>query len=138
MQPRGGNEGNWKSYDVEKNAYEALILFQAKTSGADGIIEFSANPLVGADGANANTTYFDGDMTHPTNAGQVLLGAAASNSLNYYFGSKLANPTNVTSNTYQMLSGDGAVTAAPSANAAYTMPACVGPSGESYTISNPH
>jgi hypothetical protein len=137
MISRGGSDGNGISYDVEKNAYDALILSQAKTSGADGIIDFAANPLVGADGANANTTYFDGDTTHPTNAGQVLLGAAASNSLNYYFGSKLANPTNVTSNTYQMLSGDGAVTTAPSANAAYTMPDCVGPSGESYTISNP-
>jgi hypothetical protein len=57
--------------------------------------------------------------------------------LNYYFGSKIANPTVVTASTYQVLSGDGAVTAAPTASAAYTLPDCVGPSGETYTISNP-
>jgi hypothetical protein len=62
---------------------------------------------------------------------------AVSNSLNYYFGSKVSSPTVVTATTYQMLSGDGAVTAAPTANAAYTMPDCTGPSGESYVISNP-
>src|SRR5260370_9671187 len=65
------------------------------------------------------------------------MGVIASNSLNYYFGSNLANPTVVTATTYQMLSGDGAVTAAPTAAQALTMPDCTGPSGESYIISNP-
>ncbi len=53
--------------------------------GADGVVDFAANPLVGADGANANTTYFNSDVTNPTAAGQLLLAAAASNALNYYF-----------------------------------------------------
>jgi len=136
MISRGDNANNGQTWDANKNAYDALILTGAKTVGADGIIDFAANPLLGADGANSDA-YFNADHIHPLQTGQALLASAASNSLNYYFGSKLANPTVVTSNAYQMLSGDGAVTAAPTANANYTMPDCVGPSGESYTISNP-
>jgi trimeric autotransporter adhesin len=134
--------------DPKKDAYDALILTQAKTAGADGIVDFAANPILGADGANSGTpgtieacpgatTFFQADCTHPTTAGQALLATAASNSLNYYNGSKLSNPNVVTATTYQMLSSDGAITAAPTANAAYTMPDCTGPSGESYVISNP-
>jgi len=136
MLSRGGNDLLGVSNDVEKNAFDALLLANAKAAGADGIIDAPANPFLGADGANANLTYFNSDLIHPKNAGQALIASAVSNSLNYYFGFKLANPNVVTANTYQMLSGDGAVTAAPTANAAYTMPDCVGPSGESYTISN--
>jgi hypothetical protein len=124
-------------FDGDKDAYNALILTQAKTAGADGVVDFAANPLLGADGASTNTTWFNSDETHPTTAGQALLATALSNSLNYYYGSKLSSPTVVTATTYQMLSSDGAITAAPTANSAYTMPDCTGPSGESYVISNP-
>lgn len=125
------------TYETKKDLLDPIILQQARTIGADGIIDFAANPLLGADGAATNTTYFQGDQTHPTQAGQQLLANIASNTLNYYFGSSLTNPHVVTANTYQMLSSDGAVTAAPTANAAYTMPDCTGPSGMTYTISNP-
>jgi len=123
--------------DAQKNSYDALILSSAKASGADGVIDFAANPNVGQDGANTSATYFLSDHVHLTAAGEAALAVAASNSLNYYYGYSIANPNVVTANTYQMLSGDRAVTAAPTANAAYTMPDCTGPSGESYTISNP-
>jgi hypothetical protein len=136
--------------DAAKDTYDALILSGWKKIGADFLVDFAANPLVGADGAAANTpgtigtacpgsatTDFQADCVHPTAAGQLLLASAASNSLNYYYGSTLSNPNVVTSNTYQMLSGDGVITAAPTANAAYTMPDCVGPSGAEYVISNP-
>jgi lysophospholipase L1-like esterase len=137
MLSRGGDDGAGNTFDSAKDAYDAILLSQAKTFGADGIIDFAANPLVGADGANTNATYFQGDNTHPTQTGQNLLAVAASNSLNYYFGYKVGNPNVITASTYQILSGDGAITAAPTANAAYTMPDCTGPSGESYVISNP-
>lgn len=136
MLSRTGNSVGGTSNDVQKNAFDALIIQNAKTVGADGIIDFAADPLMGADGANAGAN-FQVDHVHPNDLGQAQLAKAASNSLNYYFGFKLSNPNVITSNTYQMLSGDGAVTAAPTANAAYTMPDCTGPSGETYTISNP-
>jgi hypothetical protein len=56
--------------------------------------------------------------------------------MNYYFGAKLGSPNVVTATTYQMLSGDGVITA-PTANAAYTLPDCTGPSGADYIISDP-
>jgi hypothetical protein len=114
----------------------ALVLEYAKSMGAK-LIDFAANPLMGADGAYSNATYFNTDLVHPTNAGQVQLAIAASNSLNYYYGFNTANPHVVTAATYTLASGDGAVTAAPTANAAYTMPDCTGPSGESYSVGNP-
>jgi hypothetical protein len=100
-------------------------------------VDFAANPLLGADGASTSSTYFQADGTHPTEVGQGLLAAAFSNVLNYTYGFNRSNPNVVTSNTYQMLSGDGAITAAPTANAAYTAPDCTGPSGAEYVISNP-
>lgn len=123
--------------DANKDAFDTLILEQAKLAGADGVVDFAANPLLGADGASANTTYFQSDAIHPTVAGHTLLAQAASNTLNYYFGYSLTNPNVVTASTYTLASGDGAVTAAPTANAAWTMPDCTGPSGATYTISNP-
>lgn len=121
--------------DTKKDAYDSLILSGWKTSGADGVVDFAANPLMGADGAYTNTTYFQSDGTHPTAAGQLLLAAAASNTLNYYFGYNSANPHIVTA-TYTMLAGDGYVTANPTANAVLTLPDCTGPSGATYTVSN--
>lgn len=123
--------------DTNKDAYDNLILTSWKQIGADFVVDFAANPLMGADGANANRTYFFTDGIHPTIAGQLLLASAASNSWNYFFGSNLGNPNVVTATTYQMLSSDGVVTASPTANAAYTLPDCTGPSGASYVISNP-
>jgi lysophospholipase L1-like esterase len=137
MISRGGasSDGTGNTVDSYKNSYDALILQRARAAGADGIVDFGANPLLGADGANANTTYFQA-QTHPTQAGQQLLANAASNTLNYYFGYSLSNPNVVTASTYTLASGDGAVTAAPTANAAWTLPDCTGPSGATYTIAN--
>ncbi len=137
MISRTGNAGGGGTLDAAKNAYDALILSSAKTVGADGVIDFAANPLLGADGAYSNSTYFQGDAIHPTQAGQSLLATAASNSLNYYFGYKPGNPNIVSATTYQMLSGDGAITLTGGAGQSLTAPDCTGPSGADYTISNP-
>ncbi len=122
--------------DASKDSYDALMLQNAQRVGADGVIDFAANPLLGADGANANATYFQGDHTHPTAAGQLLLAVEASNALNYYFGSTAANPHVVTAATYAMTAGDGYVTAAPTGNQTLTLPDCTGQSGAVYTVAN--
>jgi lysophospholipase L1-like esterase len=122
--------------DSLKDSLDQLILSQARTIGADGVIDFAANPNLGADGANTSTTYFQSDNVHPTGAGQSALAAAASNSLNYYFGSKAANPTVVTTATHTIASGEGYITVNPSANQMLTLPDCTGPSGATYTVSN--
>lgn len=122
--------------DTFKNAYDALILTNAKSIGADGVIDFAANPLMGADGASTVPTYFQVDGVHPTAAGQLLLAAAASNALNYFFGYNSANPHSITAATYTMLAGDGYVAVTPVTTSALTLPDCVGQSGAIYTVSN--
>ena len=110
-------------------------------SAADALLQSIdlavAAEALGADGAYSNATYFNSDGTHPTTAGHALLAAALSNVLNYTYGFNKSNPNVITATSYQMLSGDGAITAAPTANAAYTAPDCMGPSGVEYVISNP-
>ena len=137
MLSRTGNTQSAGSYDAAKDAYDALILSNAKTIGADGVVDFAANPLLGADGAYSNTTYFEADGTHPTQAGQQLLANAVSNTLNYSYGYNEANPHVVTAAAYTMAAGDGYVTASPSAAQALTLPDCTGPSGVTYTVNNP-
>jgi hypothetical protein len=101
------------------------------------VIDFAANPLLGADGANAEA-YFQADHVHPVQAGQQILANEASNALNYYFGYNEANPHNVTSLPYSMTAGDGEVSVAGVTGAGtLTLPDCTGQSGATYRINNP-
>ncbi len=136
MLSRTGNDGAGAAYDSVKDAYDALILTSAKSYGADAVIDFAANPLLGADGANGNATNFQSDGIHPTQAGQQLLADAASNTLNYYFGFNQLNPNVITAASYTMLAEDGYITSNPTANQTLTLPDCTGPSGATYTVSN--
>jgi trimeric autotransporter adhesin len=144
MLSRTGTDGAGNSFDSDKNAYDALILTGSKAYGADGVIDFAANPLLGADGANANPnatacsggTTFQGDNIHPTSCGQSLLANAASNALNYYFGFNQMNPRVVTTASYTMQAGDGYITATPTTNQVLTLPDCTGQSGAVYTVTN--
>ncbi|HTH53544.1 MAG TPA: hypothetical protein VL495_06315, partial [Edaphobacter sp.] len=102
------------------------------------VVDFAANPNLGADGAYANTTYFNTDGTHPKTVGQDILAAEASNALNYYFGHNDANPASVTSLPYAMAAGDGTVSLSGLTNAGtLTLPDCTGQSGAVYRIVNP-
>jgi lysophospholipase L1-like esterase len=135
---RTGNGVSGASSDSFKDSLDALILAGAKAAGADGVIDFAANPLLGADGANTNTTIFQADHTHPTVAGQLLLANAASNVLNYTFGYNELNPHSVTSLPYSMTAADGTVNVAGLTSAGrLTLPDCTGQSGAVYRIVNP-
>ncbi len=137
MLSRTGTDSGGLSYDSDKDNYDALILGNWKTTGADGVIDFAANPLLGADGANAGA-YFQADHVHPVQAGQQILANEASNALNYYFGHNETNPHSVTSLPYSMTAGDGEVSVAGVTGAGtLTLPDCTGQSGATYRINNP-
>lgn len=138
MLSRGGTDASGStSFDSDKDGYDALILQQAQSLGADGVIDFAAIPQMGADGAYAGS-YFQSDQVHPTQAGQALLAAAASNALNYAFGYSGLNPHAVTSLPYSMAAGDGEVNLLGVSGAgALTLPDCTGQSGAVYRINNP-
>ena len=138
MLSRGGTDASGgTSFDADKDAYDALILQQAPTYGADGVVDFAANPQLGADGAYAGSS-FQNDQTHPTQAGQALLAAAASNALNYAFGYSPLNPHSVTTVPYSMSAGDGAISlSGVTSGGRITLPDCTGQSGAVYRINNP-
>ncbi len=138
MLSRTGNTSAGTSFDAAKDVYDGLILTNAKMLGADGLVDFAANPLLGADGANSNRTYFGADGVHPTQAGQQFLANAASNALNYYYGYSEVNPHVVTSLPYSMAAGDGEVSLSGLTDAGMlTLPDCTGQSGAVYRINNP-
>ncbi len=122
--------------DLQKDALDSLLLSSAEALGVDGVIDFAANPLLGADNAFTNGSYFQSDQIHPNAAGQQLLANAASNTLNYHFGHNHLNPNVVSATNYAMQAGDGYITAAPTANQTLTLPDCTGQSGAVYTVAN--
>jgi trimeric autotransporter adhesin len=143
---QSGTAGSYGgTFDAFKDAFAAVQLQQWKAIGADGIIDFAAQPLLGADLASTNPAptacaggpCFQSDHIHPTAAGHLLMATAASNRLNYDNGYKLENPNYVSTATYTLAAGDGAIVNTATANAAWTMPDCTGQSGAVYTISNP-
>jgi lysophospholipase L1-like esterase len=135
---RSGNGASGGSFDSFKNSLNALILGGARSIGADGVIDFAANPLLGADGAFSNATIYQSDTTHPTVAGQLLLASAASNVLNYTFGYNEMNQHSITSLPYTMTAADGAVNVNGVIGAGtLTLPDCTGQSGAVYRVSNP-
>jgi lysophospholipase L1-like esterase len=135
--PNGGMASNGgATFDADKQAYNAFILNGAKAAGADFVVDVAANPNLGADGAYANATYFQADGVHPTQAGQQLIANAYSNAYNYTFGHNKANPNVVSAASYQMLSGDGAVSLTAASAQTVTLPDCTGPSGAVYYLNN--
>ncbi len=125
------------TFDTDKDLYDAVILSQWKEAGFDGVIDAGAILAMGCDGCNTNTTYFQSDQMHPTAAGQLLVAGAVSNRLNYDAGFNVDYPNYVSTASYTLAAGDGAVVNTATANAAWTMPDCTGQSGAVYTISNP-
>jgi lysophospholipase L1-like esterase len=122
--------------DANKDTYDAQILRLAKAGGADGVIDVAADPLLGADGASSNATYFQADDIHPTNAGHIRIANAFNNALSYYFGYNAASPHSITAASYAMQAGDGYITSNPTVNQTLTLPDCTGQSGAVYTVAN--
>lgn len=133
----GTSQNGVDTLDSLKDSYDAAILVQAKSLGVKGVIDFAANPILGADGAALNDIYFNPDQIHPREIGQQMMAVAMSNTLNYYYGFTSANPHALAcSASYTLASGDGALAVNPASACTLTMPDCTGPSGAVYTITN--
>lgn len=132
MLPRASSTG-----DTDKNTLNPLIRSGAQL-GLYNLIDFASNPNLGADGAYSNATYFNADLTHPTNAGQSLLGAEASNAINAYGigAASEANPTAYSGTTTTMVSADRYAVNTSASATAWTLPDCLGVTGTVYQIFN--
>jgi hypothetical protein len=124
--------------DAQKNSYDALLAAQWKSLGYKGLIDWGADPNLGADGAYANTTYFLADGTHNTATGEARKAAIASNTLNYYYSQYSESSPHVITASATLTSADSAVSIGTLSGAvALVMPDCTGPTGATYVIANP-
>jgi hypothetical protein len=112
-----------------KNPINLLLRAQA-LNACDVLADFAGNPLVGADGANTNTTYYQSDNVHLTQAGQQnVIAPIASHAIDQATGSTLTNcdPNVVTSATYTSVAADGCKVFNTASNAITdTLPSAVG------------
>jgi hypothetical protein len=137
MLSRNGSGANGATMDANKNAIDTLMVGQYKSAGADGIIDYAADPLLGADGANTSAL-FQPDHTHPNQGGQDRMAQIDSQSLNYYFSPYTVGNPKVVTASGTLNDEDAAVTIGTlSADIALVMPDCTGPSGSTRVISNP-
>jgi trimeric autotransporter adhesin len=118
MISRTGNDTNMLALDG---------LLTTQDTGCDLGLDLASNPLLGAVGANANTTYYQGDNTHLTQAGQqTLVAPAETRAINLLARLKSSNSSaTVTSATYAMADYDLYLPINPAANSvAATLPDC--------------
>jgi lysophospholipase L1-like esterase len=140
MISRTANGYGGQTMDALKDAYDALILQQAKAAGFAGVLDVAANPVLGADGAYNNATYFQAvDHIHPTTLGNQLMGTAVSNGLNWYFGYNESNPHVLTTlSGFAMACADGYIDlGGVAAGGNIALPDCTGASGATFRFNNP-
>jgi lysophospholipase L1-like esterase len=111
--------------DTSKNTFDALIQQYWPTFG-DSFCNVSADPLLGADGASTNATYFNTtDKTHPTTVGNALIATKVSNCVNELYGSTTSAWSTTSAATYSEAAADKYLEADPTVNAvAVTLPDC--------------
>jgi hypothetical protein len=129
-----GTQFSRNTQDANRDTWNASVRGGSADSGYR-VCDIAANPLLGADGAYANTTYF-GDGIHPTAAGQAIYGGIIGRCITYFDGSTQSNPTVSTSNTYVMTVADAYLIHTPSAAGTPTLPECIGLTGYSFNIFN--
>jgi hypothetical protein len=111
--------------DTNMLALNALLTTQ--DTGCDLVLDLASNPLLGAVGANTNTTYYQGDNTHLSQAGQQnLVAPAETRVINLLEHLKSSNTSaTVTSATYSMADYDLYLPVSPATNSvAVTLPDC--------------
>jgi lysophospholipase L1-like esterase len=125
MLSRGGSNDAWK------NTMNPVLVANAPLM-ADGFLNWSNDPLLGADGAYSNATYFNsGDQIHPTQTGANLMGVYATNVYNKLWGATETTPVTISTSTRTLGAADS--WSIVTANSALTLPSCYGYAG-SWTV----
>ncbi len=130
MISRAGNDNNMLALNA---------LLTSEDTGCDLVLDLASNPLLGAVGANASTTYYQGDNLHLSLAGQRdLVAPAETRAINLLAHLKGSNTSaTVTAATYQMQDYDLYLPVDPTANAvAATLPDCSYFTGMTRSVKN--
>jgi hypothetical protein len=91
------------------------------------VINLNSFPVIGADGAGANLTYFAGGGLHPQNStSQNIIGVAFQNAINELWGSTPLAYSSTAAATYQELAADDYLDAKGTAAQTITLPDCQG------------
>jgi hypothetical protein len=112
-------------YDATKNAVNAIVRAEAFGWGVDNIADLATEPVLGADGASLNTTYFV-DGAHQTLAGEAKLTPVMQDAANELLGSAESNHNATTAATYAEIAGDRFLDLTGTAAQTVTLPTCVG------------
>jgi hypothetical protein len=118
---------------ADKDTLGPLIRQYAVPGGCDVLADFAGNPIVGADGAYANATYYQSDTTHLTATGQAsVIAPMASHAIDQATGSTINNcdPNVVTSAAYTSVASDGCKVFNTASNSITdTLPSAIGYTG---------
>lgn len=114
--------------DTGKNEINPYIIAYAKQWGADGIINLNSFPIIGADGASNNGTYFAAPTgLHPTPlTNQQVIAIAYQNAVNELWGSTALSYNVTTATSYQELAKDGFLKLTGGSAQTITLPDCQG------------
>ena len=121
--------------DTNKNTWNALVRASANMLGYT-LCDIAANPLVGADGAYASSTYFQADGIHLKAAGQAQYAPTIAACVQSAQGATSSAPTLVSANSYSMTPADNYLVQTITGAATATLPDCVGLTGYTYQITN--
>jgi hypothetical protein len=119
--------------DSNKASLNAIIRSQAFGWGADNISDLGTIPLLGADGAYANTAYFVGGL-HPTDTGELLINPVMSAAVNELIGSNATNYHTTTDASYTSVAGDRYLTLTGSSAQTVSLPTSIGLSLPRYIV----
>ncbi len=115
--------------DAGKDALNAILRAEAFAWGVDNLADLATDPVLGADGASANTTMFP-DNLHPSAAGETHVTAVMQDAVNELLGATESNRHQTAAASYAEVAGDRYLDLTGTAAQAITLPDCTG-----YTLS---
>jgi hypothetical protein len=141
--PAANTVGDPSGAEPAKNTINALIRQNWRTVFA-ALDDNAAIPVLGADGAYANSACFNSDQLHPNNSGScynglggsAVLGWNLARVINILDGSTEENPTITASNAYIENIGDNYVLQTPTGSATNQLPDCTGLTSTKRHITN--
>jgi len=115
----------YNGFDTMKNSLDPIIRQEAFSWGADNIADLATEPILGADNAYSDATYFLGGL-HPNDAGEVYVTTVMQDAVNELIGSNATNHFSTAAATYQELAGDRFIDLTGTAAQTITLPSCLG------------
>ncbi len=119
------SSGTGTAGDAGKDALDAILRAEAFSWGADNLADLATDPVLGADGASANTTIFP-DNLHPSATGETHVTAVMQDAVNELLGATESNRHQTAAASYTETAGDRYLDLTGTSAQAVTLPSCTG------------